>query len=364
MKPNSTSSFLMGASALMLLSAGAAAVEAEIGKATVSFNGLVDVWAGSSEAPGSSDSTAVLGANGMTTSFLAIGASVPLTDSLTGIAAAEMFFQPDTGDYGRYDDDELFARNAYVGLAGDFGTVTGGRNTSPYFLPTVFFNPFGGSFAFSPAILHTFQGGNYGPLTGDSGWSNSVSYTTPTFSGITANLTYGFGEQQGEAGENKIGGNVIYRNGNFGATLAAHRVDGGAYGEGEAGPLDDSHFSGFGTLGTVDSQTAALLGTSYDFGVVKLFGQYQVIDTELTLGDVDIDTYQLGVSVPAGNGKVLASYGYSDFSKDLDDERTTMTVGYDYVFNNFFDIYTVAMRDEIDSLDDGFTYGVGARFSF
>jgi predicted porin len=62
----------------------------------------------------------------------------------------------DSANFGRFPNDNFFARVANAGLAGDFGKVTAGRNTSPYYLPNVFFNSFGGSFGFSPTMLHTF----------------------------------------------------------------------------------------------------------------------------------------------------------------------------------------------------------------
>ena len=69
------------------------------------------------------------------------------------------------------------------------------------------FNPLIDSYTFSPMIFHTYFGtpgtGLYDPgIIGDSGWNNSLVYSTPTFGGLTANLIYGMGESAGNNSKN------------------------------------------------------------------------------------------------------------------------------------------------------------------
>ena len=110
------------------------------------------------------------------------------------------FFRGDNGAFGRFNGNEnTFSRDAWIGLTGNFGTVHFGRDLAPNFLPTVVFNAFGDSFAFSPLVLHAnvplFNGTNWAAVNaGDTGWSNQVRYTTPNIGGLTANLHYQFGE--------------------------------------------------------------------------------------------------------------------------------------------------------------------------
>lgn len=362
MRRNTLSAAVLGASVLCLASAGAQAVEMEMGKAKLSFYGELDVWAGSVENPGSADSTLKLDSGGMNTSFAGMSGTMPLMDGLTAVAALEMFLRPDVGDNGRFNGDTFFARSAFVGLEGQYGRITAGRNTAPYYLPNVFFNSFGGSFAFSPTILHSYSGGLFGPVAGDSGWSNSLAYYSPSMNGFRGSLVYAFGEQPGESGDNKLGFNLFYNTGGFGMTLSGYQVDAGAAtapnaNGGGLGPL-----GGFSGLGTVTEQSALMLGLSYDFSVAKVFGQYQIMDTELTGGDAGIDTYTAGVRVPTPSGAVKVAYAFSDYGDDMDDERSTATVGYDHYFGGNFDLYAAVMYDEIKSLETGMTYGVGARF--
>ncbi|WP_339801460.1 porin [uncultured Marinobacter sp.] len=362
MRRNTKLATTLGASALLLASAGTSAVEMEMGKAKLSFYGELDVWAGSVENPGSADSTLKLDSGGMNTSFAGMSGTMPLMDGLTGVAALEMFLRPDVGDNGRFNGDTFFARSAYVGLQGKYGKVTAGRNTAPYYLPNVFFNSFGGSFAFSPTILHTYSGGLFGPVAGDSGWSNSIAYYSPSVNGLRGSVVYAFGEQPGESGDNKMGFHLLYNTGGFGMTLSGYQVDAGAAtapnaNGGGLGPLGS--FSG---LGVLEDQMAMMFGASYDFGAAKIFGQYQYMETELTGGDADIDTFTAGVRVPTPSGAVKVAYGMSDFGDDMDDERNTTTVGYDHYFGGNFDLYAAVMHDEIKSLESSMTYGVGARF--
>jgi predicted porin len=351
---------MAGASSLLLAAATASAADVEMGKAKLSFYGELDVYAGSLENPGSEESVLKLDSGGLNTSYAGASGSMPLTDSLTAVAALEMFLRPSEGDNGRFSGDAFFARAAYVGLAGDFGQVTFGRNTAPYYLPNVFFNSFGGGFAFSPTILHTFSGGLFGPIAGDTGWSNSISYSTPVFGGLKGNVVYAFGEQAGESGDGKAGFNLFYNTGGFAMTLAGYQVDAGALAATTGGsPGSLGNLSG---LGDFEDQMALMLGASYDFGAAKLFGQYQMMETSLSGGDADIDTITTGLRVPTPSGAVKLAVALSDFGGDMDDERTTASLGYDHYFGSNFDLYSVAMHDEIDSLDSGMTVAVGARF--
>ena len=321
-----------------------------------SFYGVLDVWAGSKELPGDDGGTAKLDAGGMTTSFLGVKVTTALPNGMTGMAVAESFLRPDTGEDRRYSGDEFFARNAYVGVAGDLGTFKAGRSTAPMFVPTLISNPFGGAFGFSPAIQQSFLGGNNGPTAGDSAWSNALSYTSPNLGGVTANLMYAFGEQEGDESANRVGGHLVYRGGGLMLTLAGHRIQEGAIdsngGVGEAG-----------ALGALD-QDGVLAGASYDLGVVKVFGSFQRLETGTLTGDIDTDTGQAGVSIPVGKGAALASYAQTDYSGDRDTKRKTWTVGYDYPFNETLDVYVAYMHDDLEDTGDGDTYGVGSRFKF
>lgn len=337
-----------------LLAAGAAAQA----QSNVNIYGLLDVSAGSYQNAGTVKNKSVVSGE-MSTSYLGFGGKEDLGGGLSAKFAIEGFLQLNTGASGRYSGDTFWARNAYAGLAGDFGSLTLGRNTTSLFVSTLVFNAFGDSFGFSPSIRHYFTQGptllDYkSAVSGDTGWSQSISYTTPNLSGLTAQVQVaGDGPNPGgSTSGRKYGGNVLYFGGPFAGTVAYQKVK----------------------PGTADGSTTWQLGASYDFTVVKLFAQYgQVKDDTLNskykLADV-------GVSVPAGpGGKILFQYG--SLTTDAFaaggtaySGRKTFSLGYDYNLSKRTDVYLAYMHDHktqgtaSTAYDNGQTYALGVRHKF
>lgn len=318
---------------------------------SVSFVGELDAYAGYYQPAGDDDLESKIGleSNGMTTSFLGAHGSQELGDGIKAIAALELFLRPDSAELGRFEGDIMFARAAYVGLEGDFGKVTIGRNASLYFLSTIIFNPFGDSFAFSPMVQMSFGGGG---LYGDTGWSDSIVYSLPTMGGFSTSLAYAFGEEPGDTGTNKIAANTFYQAGDFGLTAAVQKISGtqpGAMG-----------------LAADDSQTDALLGLSYAMGKNTFFVQYQMMSDDLAMGDIDRDTLVLSASIAAGKGAVYLSYGITQTSTDTGDfDRDIYTLVYNYPLGPKLDLYAAFSSDDPDWAEQsGTTLGFGGRFRF
>jgi predicted porin len=89
----------------------------------------------------------------------------------------------------------LAGRDTFVGLAGGFGTVQLGKLTT-------IMRAAGAKIDFNPGATGIgFQGATYGTIAGiktgiDERINNSVMYTTPSFSGLTAQLAYSAGENR------------------------------------------------------------------------------------------------------------------------------------------------------------------------
>ena len=331
---------------LLLLIASAASAQT-----SVSLVGELDAYAGYYQPAGDSDLDSKIGleSNGMTTSFLGAHGSQELGDGIKAIAALEMFLRPDSGELGRFEDDIMFARAAYVGLEGSFGKVTVGRNTSLYFLSAILFNPFGDSFAFSPMVLMSFGGGG---LYGDTGWSDSIVYSLPSMGGFSTSVAYAFGEEPGETGTNKMAANTFYQAGDFGLTAAVQKISGT-----QPGALG---------LAPDDSQTDALLGLSYALGKNTLYLQYQNMSDDLAAGDIDRDTLVLSASLAAGKGAVYLSYGMTQTSTAAGDyDRDIYTLVYNYPLGPKLDLYAAFSSDDPDWAEEsGQTLGFGGRFRF
>ncbi|MBY4898554.1 porin [Cupriavidus sp. AU9028] len=334
-----------------------------LAQSSVTLYGQVDSFVGSSKAIGG-ERAYIVGGGGMQTSYWGIKGTEDLGGGLKAIFDLNGFYRADNGRAGRFDADGMLTRSAYVGLQSDkAGTLRLGRNTTPYFLSTILFNPLVDSYWFSPAIFQTYQtatGTNvYDPgLIGDSGWSNSVVYSSPKFGGLSFNAIYAFGEQAGEAGENKFGGNVMYASGPFAATVAFQQVK---FNNTPGDVTSPATLVGF------DKQTAVQAGVSYDFKVVKLFGQAQYIKSDIDgpTGDLKHVNGQVGAAVPIGAGSLLVSYAYAKVDNDVGDfRRKTAGIAYDYNLSRRTDVYAAYFFDKVSDRSHGDTYGVGIRHRF
>ncbi|RZL38217.1 MAG: porin [Rubrivivax sp.] len=320
------------ASCLFALAAGPA-----LAQSSVTAYGLIDLSVGSGKAAGTTATIKTADSGKMTTSYFGFRGTEDLGGGLSAIFQIDSFMRADIGASGRSGTDPFWARNAFVGFTSkDFGTLKLGRNTTTLFLATLNFNAIGDSFGYSPAIRHIFTSGT---VTGDSGWSDSVLYTTPTFAGFTASAFVAPGEGQG--GRN-VAATGSYTSGPLAAALVYQKVqkDGGAT------PVDDT--------------TVWMANGSYDFSVVKLFAQYAKASNDTK--HVDYKIYEAGASVPIGLGKLLMQYGR--ISPTAGAGRKTLTVGYDYFLSKRTDLYAMAMSDKVAGLANGNSFSVGMRHRF
>ena len=324
---------------LIAFGAALACMGAAQAQSTVQLSGLVDMYVGSMKAPGS-DRISKLESGGLTTSWWGMSGTEDLGNGLKAGFSLGAFFRADTGTPGRTNVDNFFARDANVSLSGGFGTLKLGRSMAPNFLPTILFNPFGDSFAISPLVLHANM--SFVPAANstavDTGWSNQITYSTPSMAGVQANLHYAFGEQAGQSGANNIGANLTYRTGGLALTAFYEQAD---------------------ILGTPSSPSYVdgtknqnwMLGGSYDLGVAKLYATYGESEKEAAFAQtLDQTTYSLGVDVPlskAGTLKLAAAQSDRDFSTQIDNKRTTVTLGYDHFLSKRTDVYTAVMYDKL-----------------
>jgi len=324
-------------------------------QSTVQIYGLLDLGVGQFQNAGGLK-VKRLDSGNYSTSHFGFRGSEDLGGGLRAGFTLESFLQMDTGNAGRVTNvDAFWGRNANINLSGSFGNLRLGRMGPPLFVSTLSFNPFGDSFGYSPAIRQYYSLPAGTPLVGDSGWNNSVSYTTPTMSGLTATATVAAGEGAATSRGKNLGANAIYRAGPLGLTAAWQNVKT----QGTLGrPI--AAFPGFA------SQSAYQVGGSYDLKVVRLFAQYGRISTDANL-DVDTTNLHVGASVPLGRGALLAAYGTSKVDvAGPTPERTSkiLTLGYDYPLSKRTNVYTVYMSDKFTGLAAGTTYAVGMRHRF
>lgn len=336
--------------AVLALACGMGALGAHA-QSSVQLMGTVDTFAGSLRLAGDSGRRSVVNSGGMTTSWFGFKGSEDLGGGLKAHFALTSFFQADSGNPGRFANDPFFSRDANVGLGGGFGTVTLGRGLAPNFLPTVIFNPFGDSFAFSPLVLHAnvplFNGTGWAATTpSDTGWANEVIYSTPAWNGLSANLHYQLGEVANASGVHNAGLNLLYFRGPFAATAFYERDQ-------VSNPVPAA-FTGN------DRKTDWMVGASYDFEAVKLYGTYGQAKSDATA--IKGKTASLGAAVPVGPAKILAGIARTEYTPG--NTRRTVTVGYDYYLSKRTDLYAMLMRDSITSFASGTSFGAGIRHKF
>lgn len=289
-----------------------------------------------------------LESGGMSTSHWGVRGNEDLGGGLTATFELSSFLRNDSGASGRSDAlpapvnvaaDPVFSRAAWVGLAHPgWGRVRLGNVTSLLFLNSITSNAFGDSTVFGPLNLVTFIGA---PLTGGTGWANSVVYDSPAWAGATVSAAHALSEGQG-------GGNsalrVAYGQGPFAASLAWQSV--------RKNPITFAD-------GTSPNDTRAWqLAASYDFTAVKVFahlGRIQNRGTAAAPLDLAYRVWDVSAAVPIGAGRLLAGYA----SRRTDDavgpvpatvaggnlQRRVFTVGYDYFLSKRTDVYLMALRD-------------------
>lgn len=338
--------------AMVLATCLAASTLSAQAQSSVQLMGLADVYAGSVRMAGDAASKSVVGSGGMTTSWWGMMGSEDLGGGLKASFALTSFFRMDSGESGRFAADTQFSRDASVSLSGSMGTLMLGRGKAPNFLPTIAFNPMGDSFTFSPLVLHAnvplFNGTGWGSTTpSDTGWSNQITYTTPSLGGLKANVHYQMGEVATDNGKHNIGLNLMYFSGPLGLTAFWERDQ-------VSTPVPVALAGGA-------TRTDWMLGGSYDATVVKGFMTYGKSTSDLP-AVADKTTVTLGLSAPAGGGKVLAAWANTKVDKG--NTRDTITVGYDYNLSKRTDLYAMLMNDKITTFESGTSLGLGVRHRF
>jgi predicted porin len=322
-----------------------------LAQAQVSVFGTLDAGYSNGKAPGSSASTTNFTSGGMTTSNFGIKGSEDLGNGSKAVFELSSFLSNGTGATLGGTTANLFARSAFVGLNNNqLGELTLGRQSNPSFLPTILFNAYGDSGAYSP-LWHATYFGNTGNLAtqlyNDTAWDNSAAYTTPSIGGAKAMVMT---SKTGTA--TNMGGNVLYFKGDLGLTAYWQRTEANS-----SGSFQSNIFT------TGKPATTEGLGASYDLKVAKLFATYQSgKDDSLTMRS---NTWQVSALVPVGRGNVMAEFADSNNTNNtVKTKFREYAVGYDYPLSKRTDVYATLGRTEVTNLSAGSTYGAGLRVRF
>lgn len=257
-------------------------------------------------------------------SRLGLRGSEDLGGGLKAIFNIEHRFSADTGTAS----STFWGGRSVLGFEGGFGTVTLGREYTPARNVANAVDPWGGDTVAS----------NEGNLLG--GFSptrknNSLTYTSPNFSGLR-------GQAQVELDE--VAGNDTKAT--YGLSLSY-----------AAGPLSVAY--GFDKSAKEDS-TWNLLSGGYDFGMAKLLAAF---GTGKDGDGVKHRSYLVGATAPLGAGQLRVSYSRLESRNPDEDLSSKFGVGYHHPLSKRTTVYIdVANDSEADSDKTGMDVGIKHNF--
>ncbi|GGX89838.1 porin [Massilia dura] len=232
------------------------------------------------------------------------------TEALGGGLSAnfvlESGFNIDTGTSGQ--GGTFFGRQAWVGLSGAFGSLSAGRQLSPYYkaLRDV-----------ADPFCDGFAGQAMNIIAGNRRMDNAVVYGTPKVAGWSAEVAYGAGEVAGDAGRKRVtSGALSYAPGALAVVLAHHRRE---------DALLPDHVSN------------ALLAMRYTLGA---FTAHAAHVRTRGLGGADSRDALLGMGYATGAHHVMLSAIRHDDRTAARRDARQFAVGYTYALSRRTDLYT------------------------
>ena len=226
----------------------------------------------------------------------------------TGIAA-------DKGGFNQANT--AFARQSFVGLQSDVGTLTLGRQFTPYFLSMLVGDPFAAGMAGAEQNM-LMPGSNIR-------MDNAVKYTSPIFTGFSGEAAYGFGELPDSNGKSR----------QLGAYLSY-----------SAAPVNIRH--GYlkkntdivTTVPETKDVTNWVLAGNWDVKVAKIFAAItdndEAINAPIRRKSQD---YLIGAQVPFNKHTFIASYIYKDGGKGTTGDANQLAFGYTFTMSKRTNLY-------------------------
>jgi len=296
----------------------------------------------------------------LNTTFWGMKGTEDLGGGLKANFKLESGFALDTG----VGNAGIFERTATVGLSGGFGDVNLGRQYTAYdALRGATNNVWDSNMATTGAVWTT------GVKDYSNRISNSIRYDSPSFSGISGSVAYGFGEDKNlTSNANPLALPPVANTNNLGdATdnvslhikyVAGPLLVGYAHQEETQAKL---------TAAAQDTNKYDLFGASYDFGVAKITGSYNMAENNAA----EDEEYQLGVSVPMGAFAFAAGYSKSTSDSktpgvaDLNGEGYTLVGTYN--MSKRTTLYVGYKSTEVESATattEASTFAAGVRHTF
>lgn len=321
--------------ALAVLAASGAAMA----QSSVTLYGLVDAGIGqkTTEVTGTAKvKQTVVDSSLLNNSRFGFKGSEDLGGGLKANFTLEQGFSTDTG--AAVSSTLAFSRKAVVGLSGSFGAVDLGRQYSAYDDLRGATNMISDTnFATTGTVFAT------GLADYTNRIDNSIGYRSASFGGISGAVVLGLGEDKTSAlsATQNVSAHIKYANGPI--------VVGYAYQQ------QDSRIPATTVPVAAASNSAEikyhLLAGSYDFGVAKLTGGFNVAKQS----GLEDKEYQIGVTVPFGAAAVAAGYSKAEGERtgaaDLEGQGISL-VG-TYSLSKRTTLYAGFLRTEVETAGAG-----------
>ena len=229
------------------------------------------------------------------TSRLGFRGLEPLGRGLVALWQIESSISADTGG------GVLAARETFVGLDGEFGTVKIGNFLAPY---DDMHAIFGNVPTLTTSILSTAALWSQGSLSKavggfDARLANSIRYDLPEWRGLEGSIQYAIGEDSRNSHVVSVA--AIYAHDAFEGGIAYERNH-----EIRGADLDD---------------WALTLTAAWNFGAVRVAGVYERLRYETPLGPLKRDFYGASATMLAGGGSIYAFWGRAGEGKSGADVR-------------------------------------------
>lgn len=312
----------------------ASAAVPAMAQTNVTIYGIIDAGL-VREMGGVSNNTKVTSGVG-STSRIGFRGTEDLGGGMSALFLLENGYKTDTGEVD--SAGTIFNRQAFVGLKAAAGTVTLGRQYTPYYSTVSgYADPFAAGLSGSAKNMFPTSGSNVRT-------SNTVKYLSPTVSGVTGELAYSAGEQAGSASAGRqIGGALTYEVAKLAVRLAYNNRNNDVAASGSVAAIS----RGIGTN--------TLLAANYNFGTFKGYAAYGInkgfnsgplANSSNPYGGVrptastDSRDALLGVALPIGRGTILASVIAKDDKTAFDQDATQYALGYTYALSKRTTLYT------------------------
>ena len=255
-----------------------------------------------------------------------------LGDGVKALFVLETGIAADAGGFNQ--GNTAFARQSFVGLQSDLGTLTLGRQYTPLFNTMMVADPFAAGMAGAAQNLMP---------TGGIRMNNTIKYASPVFSGFSAELAYGFGEavDNSSKGQERSAA-VNYSEADLRLALGYNDWTEKVVNTATTPP----------TVTYRPNRKDWFLAANYDLKVAKIFAGV----TDTNFDGVKSNDYLIGTQIPFGKHTFIASYINKDVRNASNKDANQIALGYTYTFSKRTNLYAAWGRINNDSAA-GYTVG-------